>query len=370
MTRFAPTRLAPIAVALSLVVAACGAGSQAADPLPRSEAHTTAAPTTETPTTAAPTTDAPTTTAPDTSPTTEAAPNATFADPVETVPATPIKETTALGTGLLAKAVNPSPEEASARFEVILEFEGVTETDGPVDFSFEMSGGFDTLNDASELEVDFGPMFEAMAAADPDSSSEDLALMELFISEPLHMINVGDRSWIKWGFLSFLGVPEGKYLEGDADDASVTDDFAFTGPGSPTELLESLQDADAQVDELGTETIRGVATTHYRAIVGIETMTAGMSASELEQFEADLGASPVSDFPMDFWLDADGLIRRYSIDLSDPAFQLEDSDELQSASMTFEMWDYGADLGIQAPPADLIVTEDELTFGFEGLFED
>ena len=59
------------------------------------------------------------------------------------------------------------------------------------------------------------------------------------------------------------------------------------------------------------------------------------------------------------------MLRKYLIDLSDPDM-FTDDDQIESAQMAFEIWDYGADLGITPPPADQIMTEDDLAFDLTG----
>jgi len=82
-------------------------------------------------------------------------------------------------------------------------------------------------------------------------------------------------SYIKWSFFEML-LGTDKWITGDADDSeSTTSGFGFGTDGdSPTELLEALADANAQVENLGQDEVRGVVTTHYRAVLDIETLAA------------------------------------------------------------------------------------------------
>ena len=54
------------------------------------------------------------------------------------------------------------------------------------------------------------------------------------------------------------------------------------------------------------------------------------------------------------------LIRRYSMDLSELA---SSNGEVERAGLVFEFFDYGIDVGIEAPPADEVMSADELDLG-------
>jgi hypothetical protein len=90
--------------------------------------------------------------------------------------------------------------------------------------------------------------------------------------------------------------------------------------------LESVAD---ELSEEGTETVRGVQTTHYRA-------TAHLS---------QLGAPPEYDrFPVEVWVDEDGRTRRYSYH---PIGSPEET-------YVWEFYDFGAEVALAPPPSDKI----------------
>lgn len=267
-----------------------------------------------------------------------------------------------LRSSVLGKTLDANNELSSARFEGTINFVGAAGSELPGDVSLKFAGAYDLANDASEMSMDFGGIIEAAAAS--ESGGDDIGLFADFFKEPLQVITVGEKSWIKWGLLAIFTGADDKWLEGeDGSAGDLASGFGVGGAsGSPTDILETLADANADVEEIGTEELRGVQTTHYRALIDAEALAESMSAREREEFESDLGASPISEFPMEFWLDDQGLLHRYRMDLSDPALLSESDGELESAEIIFDMWDHGADLDIQPPPADQIVSEDELGF--------
>jgi hypothetical protein len=108
----------------------------------------------------------------------------------------------------------------------------------------------------------------------------------------------------------------------------------------PSELLDELRAEGVAVTEVGTEDVRGVATTHYALVA---------PAGATEPAWGDLTA--------DVWIDADGLVRRVSLSSGgDDPF-----------TMTAELFDLGAPVSINVPPADQ-VTDLTTLLGEDGLF--
>lgn len=115
------------------------------------------------------------------------------------------------------------------------------------------------------------------------------------------------------------------WLEIDlGSDGGALGDYLDLGGGDPTRILETLEAAGA-FDEVGGEQVRGVATTRYRGSVGSERA--------------------------DVWVDEDGLVRRVTV---------SDGGE---ESVTVELFDFGADVEVERPPADEIAQLGDLLQG-------
>jgi hypothetical protein len=344
--------LTGVLLSLAVLGSACGPGTNATvEESSVAEVESTTEPT------AAPTTG---TTAEATTDDTSASTTTPPSDAVRTDD--PTLKTQTLGSGILAKTLEPADGVSSARFLGTFSFVGTADSEMPGEFTLTFSGAYDLPNEASQVSMDFGDLAMASAGAGDDG----MAMFAAFFAEPLEIITIGEKAWIKWGFLSLFGAPDGMWLETAADESDgFTSDFGFGGSGSPTELLDMLSEASARLDVVGTEKVRGVSTTHYRALIDTEALAQDMNAAERAEFEEELGARPIGDLPIEFWLDDEGMLRKYLIDLSDPDMFTED-DQIESAQMAFEIWDYGADLGITPPPADQIMTEDDLAFDLTG----
>lgn len=269
-----------------------------------------------------------------------------------------------LRNALLANTLDTDLGPASARFEGTMTMIGAPGSGLEGELSIVFSGGYDLTNNASEVEMDLSGVMAAAAAG--AASEEEAAGFEMFaglFEDPMRVIVVEDRSWMKWGLISLLTGAGDKWIEGEADQTSdMTTGFGFGGNGSPTDMLDLLADANAEVYEVGQEEIRGVTTTHYRAIVDTASLAAGLSPDEQADLAAELGSDAIVEVPMDVWIDADGLLHRYVLDLSEAALAQEGEGEFTGATFVFDMWDHGEDLGITPPPAEEILTEDELNF--------
>ncbi len=272
-----------------------------------------------------------------------------------------------LGDSILAGTLNPTADTSSARFEATIELVGSPDSELPGALSMSFQGAYDLDANASDITIDFGDIFAAAIESDPNA--DEFGLFADFFEDPIRVITIGDTSYVQWGLLNlFAGADTNGdvWLETPADESEdLASTFAggFVGGESPTEFLDDLRDANAVVEEVGREDVQGTPTTHYRALVDTEALAETMTPEERAEFESSFGGAG-SEFPMDFWVGDDGLLYRYVIAITDPAL-LEDSDGLESLSISYEIFDYGQDVGIVPPPADDIISDDELGgFGF------
>jgi hypothetical protein len=86
---------------------------------------------------------------------------------------------------------------------------------------------------------------------------------------------------------------------------------------------------------------------------------------ERAELEAQ-GPLPFDELPMDLWIGADdGLIYKYVMDIDGSKVVTTPDESFERMVMVFEIYDYGADIVIEPPPADQITSSDELG----GLFD-
>jgi hypothetical protein len=118
----------------------------------------------------------------------------------------------------------------------------------------------------------------------------------------------------------------------------------------PVQGIEYLAGA-TDVEEVGTEKIRGVDTTHYEAIIDYEALGNEKPelAETLDQIVELLGVSRV---PVEVWLDDDDLVRKMVMEMSMPA--------MGDMMYAMEFYDYGTPVDIDVPDPDSAVDVLEL----------
>ena len=109
-----------------------------------------------------------------------------------------------------------------------------------------------------------------------------------------------------------------------AVDSGVLDEYLDLGEGDTARLLETLEAAGA-FEAVGSERVRGVETTRYRGTVASSRI--------------------------DVWVGADGLVRRATVGDGD------------GTNVELELYDFGADVEIEPPPADEVTELGDLLQG-------
>jgi hypothetical protein len=267
-----------------------------------------------------------------------------------------------IGFEQLASAADESANAASGRFafELAASFPG-----GDEPFSFAGEGAFDAESDRASIEVDLSSLAAILAGfvaglgaptneADlPDFDDPDAWLIQA--------IQDGDVSYVRFPAFDDQ-LPDGKTWIRSNGGANVggLDVDQFTS-ADPRTMLEFLRGVSGEIETVGVEELRGVPVTHYRALIDpleYEQNVPAEKREELkelaEQFSAQTGLTTI---PVDVWLDANGLVRKLAFDFAgtDPSTAKE-----TSASLSFEIWDFGEDVEISLPPASAVVDESEL----------
>ena len=148
----------------------------------------------------------------------------------------------------------------------------------------------------------------------------------------------GDKPWVRVDLQQLgekLGVDVGKLLDG-----------ANTNPGQILDLLQST----GSVSTVGTETVDGTSTTHYKATIQLDQLAGklGGSVGQVAYDELVSKGAP-STIPVDVWIGDDGLVRRVSIDDS-----MTVSGQTASVKVQLDVSDYGAVANVTAPPSDQV----------------
>ncbi len=112
----------------------------------------------------------------------------------------------------------------------------------------------------------------------------------------------------------------------------------------PTDVLSVLKTEGADVHKVGSENVDGTPTTHYRATVDLAKAleAKGLTSPMLAGIAAEMPS-----IPEDVWIGSDGLVRRIKL-----AYGLQHQGKSMRMAMSMDIYDYGADVTIAAPPSN------------------
>ena len=342
-------RVALLAAA-ALVMAACGgeAAVETTAPAP-STTVTTAAETPET--TAAPET---TTTEAEATTTTEAPALAASVSPQ---------------LRRIQAAMAQTQEVPSARMIGDITITGLEELDGEIRLSFE--GAFDNRTGDSSFTIDLSSMADVMRAqmeAESTGGEEDefgAAFAELFLGmfTKFEVRQIGDTVYMNNAFLASFA---GEGTEWVASPVEPSDDpagdFLQGAPTDPSELLDPFQKGNGEVVEVGQELVRGVETTHYQITYDKQALLDSAPAGERAQMQEELEQFG-DEVVVDVWMD-DKYLYKILFEIDGTGIDAPEGEGFERMTMVYEIYDYGADIVIEPPPADQVSFIDEGSFDF------
>lgn len=125
------------------------------------------------------------------------------------------------------------------------------------------------------------------------------------------------------------------------------------GGNDPRQMIDQIRSVSGDVKKLGSETVRGVSTTKYRADVDIRRYPDRLPPAQREQarvaVEKLVEQTGSDTYPMTLWIGEDDLVRRVKIEYE---FDIAPGqDERGSFSMTMEFFDFGVPVDVAPPPA-------------------
>lgn len=257
----------------------------------------------------------------------------------------------------LAASGSTSASAKSGRFSFDL---SATLPGGDDEFVLSGGGAFDTASERASFAVDlssFARLLGTLFAGLAGDKATDVPDFDDPSGWKIEIVQDGDVEYVRLPALH-ARLPEGKTWVRGAEGSS-GDEFDFgelerVAETDPRQLLETLATVAGEIETVGIEELRGVETTHYRAAVDPLALA---KAGDREGRRAppslvDQLTERVGDVPIDIWLDADGLVRKFAMEFSaeDPS-----TSESNEASMTFELWDYDEPVAIELPPASEVV---------------
>ncbi len=151
------------------------------------------------------------------------------------------------------------------------------------------------------------------------------------------------KTWLRLDLAAF-----GKKLGINLDQLS-----QFSG-GDPRQTLDQLRAVSGDVKKLGTATIRGAQTTHYRAKVDLnrypKLVPAAQRSSAEQSVKRLIALTGTSSFPVDIWIDPQKRVRRIQL-----AYSFRPKGQATSQKLTFnetvDIYDFGVAEKVAIPPA-------------------
>jgi hypothetical protein len=140
-------------------------------------------------------------------------------------------------------------------------------------------------------------------------------------------------------------------------------DMSELGANDPSQFLgtlEALRGVSRDIELLGTDEVRGVETEHYRVVVDFDKALGEVPESLREQLGDSFAQFGLDTLPMDVWIDARDRLRRMRFEMGGDAFEDLGSG---AVSMTMDLYDFGVEVEVEAPPAEDTVDFMELLGG-------
>lgn len=316
---------------IALLLAACGGAEDASE---GEDTTTTAAPTA----------------------TTEAPPETTTTQAVETTTTTEEPASAGDGSDLLA-SLSESPV-TSARIEGQIEIQGASVEGEPMDATIAFSSAFDNNTGDSSFLMDMSALAATMPT-DPDDPFGDVADL---LGE-MEVRTIGDTVYMKFPFFTLLLGAETDWISMPADGSEdFTAEFSMA-PGDPNEIFDAYGDAPSTVEELGSENVNGVDTTHYRITFDVDQME--MTDEEREELEAS-GLFADGQLPMDLWVSEEGYPVRMLLQIDGTQVDAPPEEQFELMTMQYDLFDINQPITIEPPPEEDVTDVEGLdsAFGF------
>ncbi|MGI8790429.1 MAG: hypothetical protein ACR2I4_06035, partial [Actinomycetota bacterium] len=234
----------------------------------------------------------------------------------------------------LAAASEKTLEEQSSKVSVSV---SVDSSDGSLpQGGYRAQGAFDYSNNKGHMSVDLGQL---PVVAGSDAGSVNVVFDESVIYMKLPGLQESvptTKPWVR------IDVKELQRQSGGASQ------FNAFGQADPSQYLQFLQGA-GKVEELGSETVRDVETTRYKAVVNLSEAVKQAPAETRKTLSRAIKASESNSVPVNAWIDSEGLLRRvrYSYGNSEQTGGL-------SSSIEVDFYDFGTSVEIRLPAPDQV----------------
>lgn len=254
----------------------------------------------------------------------------------------------------VATAADATSRSGSFRMTMDMRFEspsvGTMKIDG--------HGEYDIRRGRARLIQDFGSIAEQFGEDGDGAEMEFLfadSAMYLRAPEALGEEQLADMDGKRW--LKFDLRKAGR--EAGVDVSQLMQQMN----NSPERMLDQLRAVSGELEKLGSEEVRGVETTRYRTTVDVRKLPEVVPAKlrplmrkATKEMVDGLGGPT---YPIELWIGEDDLVRRERHFMT-----IREDGERVKATMTMEMFDFGARVEVEPPPdKDVHDATDEIPAG-------
>ena len=200
------------------------------------------------------------------------------------------------------------------------------------------SGKVDFQNQAASMIFDVGDLLRGSGL--PASPGEKWAIVTQGLVVYMHAPSLarqlpGGKQWLK---LDVQAIAKSQKID--------LGQFRQLTQNDPTQMLAYLRATSGKVDKVGTENVRGVETTHYRAKVDLDKVAEQAPPklrktfrTSIQSLKRGLGTDTI---PVDVWVDDNDLVRR-----------LEEHLPIATGGkidFRVDFYDFGTPVSIMPPP--------------------
>ena len=276
---------------------------------------------------------------------------------------TPVTDDAALA--LLAEASTKSIEGKTAKLSFSMTGSAAGQ---PITMSGDGAFNFETSD--MQMTMDMSSMLGALGSTGPPGLSGDDFRIELRMKNATMYMHMPFLAKMAGGgagldIKPWLSVSLDQISEMAGLGASFSE---LQGNSDPTEFLATLTSTSDDVTKVGVDDIRGTSSTHYRGTLDLAKTGRQIPAELRAKIEARTGKDlsetyaelvkkyGVERIPFDAWVDGDGRVRRMAMAINTSAMPgaADGSDTSGSITISYDLFDYGAAVDIQAPPADQV----------------
>ncbi|MDP2709797.1 MAG: hypothetical protein Q8O56_01140 [Solirubrobacteraceae bacterium] len=119
----------------------------------------------------------------------------------------------------------------------------------------------------------------------------------------------------------------------------------------PTQSLHYLKAVSGDVTRIGTDTVRGVPTTRYRATIDFDKVPDALPAAQRSavrrSMQQIIELSDTSKLPMEIWIGDDDIVRRMTHTVTTST-----AGQRTTITQRIELYDFGTKVDVEIPPAD------------------